>query len=47
MRNNLEKISNRSEEHVSPTKGAINLDYEVSQDQIRKIKSPEKRVNSA
>ena len=49
----LEILSNKSEEHVSPAKGAINLNYELSEDENGAIKSnkrsPEKleRMNSA
>jgi hypothetical protein len=50
----LEILSNKSEEHLSPAKGAINLNYELSEDENGDIKksnkrSPEKleRMNSA
>jgi len=50
----LEAQSNKSEEHVSPAKGVINLNYELSDDEVGTVKrnnnkSPEKieRLNSA
>ena len=60
LRRNLssgaESQSNRSEKHISPAKGAINIQYEQSEDDTLKLKPinlkncPEKtteRVNSA